>query len=133
MLLSPQETREVGTQIATVEKEIARDEWVEQFRNYLIAEKDASALTLRNYLHALREFHQQAASGHVLELARRVAPVPLCCQLPREPPPAPVRVRYDQLANLREVGWAQRSTLHQDGLLSLAHEPSMAKEKTGVQ
>src|SRR5438477_624899 len=61
------------------------------------------------------------------------APVPLCCQLPREPPPAPVRVRYDQLANLREVGWAQRSTLHQDGLLSLAHEPSMAKEKTGVQ
>src|SRR2546430_11296890 len=31
-----------------------------------------------------------------LELARRVAPVPLCCQLPREPPPAPVRVRYDR-------------------------------------
>jgi tyrosine recombinase XerC len=47
----------VGTQTATVDTEPARDEWVEEFRDYLVAERNASALTLRNYLHALRAFH----------------------------------------------------------------------------
>jgi tyrosine recombinase XerC len=48
----------MGTLTATAEKPVARDEWVERFRNFLVAEKNASALTLRNYLHALREFHR---------------------------------------------------------------------------
>jgi len=47
----------VGTQTATIEAPAARDEWAERFRNDLVAEKDASALTIRNYLHALRRFH----------------------------------------------------------------------------
>jgi tyrosine recombinase XerC len=47
----------MGIETATVEKPAARDEWVQRFRNFLVAEKNASSLTLRNYLHALREFH----------------------------------------------------------------------------
>lgn len=53
----------MGTQTATLEAPSACDEWVKRFCNYLVAEKNASPLSLRNYLHALRAFQRWHAGS----------------------------------------------------------------------
>jgi hypothetical protein len=62
---------------------------------------------------ALLEFNQQRATGHVLELAGGVAPVPRLTQSLREAPPAPVGVIDEELTDLSQFGGTQLSALEQ--------------------
>ena len=76
----------------------------------------------------LLQFDQQRATGHVFDLARRVAPVPLFTQRLGQSPPAPAGMVGEELADESQFGETQPTALEGD-----RHAPKMPEAKTGVQ
>ncbi len=72
------------------------------------------------------EFEQQSAGCHILELATRAAPLPEQCQMPAHPPAAPVPMRGEQQAHLRELRFADESALND---ARFEHNPDHAGER----
>jgi len=74
---------------------------------------------------ALFQLQQEAAGGHVFELAGACAPVPCFRHIHRDAPAAPIGVSRDQATHLSEVQLAQLSALEE---VRGFHPPKSNKE-----
>ena len=73
---------------------------------------------------SLLQLEQQGAGGHVFQLPRRIAPIPVGRQLDTDPAATPIRMRVQKLKHVGQFRGTNLPALNDD---TIRHAPNYGK------